>query len=351
MSTGTATAAAALPPPRTEEELDERLSRPSPGVVETLRRIPGDVLILGAAGKMGPSLARMVRRARDAAGSRDRVIAVARFSAPEREAALRGHGVETIRCDLADRDAVAALPDAPTVVFMAGQKFGTAGAPHAAWAANTVVPAIAAERWRGARFAVFSTGNVYPLSPAPSTGPAEDEPVGPVGEYAMSCLGRERVFEHFAARDGTRAVIIRLNYAVDLRYGVLVDVARKVWRGEPVDVTMGWANVIWQGDANAWTLQALELVAVPPAALNVSGPALRVRDAAERLAALLGREARIVGEEAPDALLTDARRAAALFGPPSVPTETLLAWVAAWVEAGGSSLGTPTKFEVRDGRF
>ncbi|HVE77800.1 MAG TPA: NAD-dependent epimerase/dehydratase family protein [Gemmatimonadaceae bacterium] len=337
-------------PPRDDEELEERLSRPTPEVVEALARLPGDVLVLGAAGKMGPSLARMVRRARDAAGSSDRVIAVARFSAPERESALRAHGIETIRCDLADRRAVAALPDAPILLFMAGQKFGTAAAPHAAWVANTVVPAVAAERWAGARFAVFSTGNVYPLSRVGGAGPAEDAPVGPVGEYAMSCLGRERVFEHFAARDGTRAAIIRLNYAVDLRYGVLVDVARKVWRGEPVDVTMAWANVIWQGDANAWTLRALALAAAPPAVLNVSGPALRIRDAAERLATLLGREARIVGAEAPDALLTDARRAAALFGPPAVPTETLLAWVAAWVR-GGRSSGAPTKFEVRDGRF
>jgi nucleoside-diphosphate-sugar epimerase len=314
--------------------------------------VPGDVIVLGASGKMGPSLSRMLRRARDEADSRGRVIAVARFSSAESERRLQEAGVETMRCDLADRAAVARLPDAPNVVFMAGQKFGTTGAAASTWGANTIVPAIAAERYAGARIVVFSTGNVYPLSPVARGGPSESDPVGPVGEYAMSCLGRERVLEYFSATRKTRVALIRLNYAVDLRYGVLVDVAQKVRAGAVVDLRMGFANVIWQGDANAWSIRALELASTPPTVLNVTGrETLSIRAVADRFGEVFGRPPRFEGVEAPDALLSDARRAAELFGPPTVDTDTLVTWVGEWIRQGGSVLGKPTGFEKRDGRF
>jgi nucleoside-diphosphate-sugar epimerase len=314
--------------------------------------VPGDVIVLGASGKMGPSLSRMLRRARDEADSRGRVIAVARFSSAESERRLQEAGVETMRCDLADRAAVARLPDAPNVVFMAGQKFGTTGAAASTWSANTIVPAIAAERYAGARIVAFSTGNVYPLSPVARGGPSESDPVGPVGEYAMSCLGRERVLEYFSATRKTRVALIRLNYAVDLRYGVLVDVAQKVRAGAVVDLRMGFANVIWQGDANAWSIRALELASTPPTVLNVTGrETLSIRAVADRFGEVFGRPPRFEGVEAPDALLSDARRAAELFGPPTVDTDTLVTWVGEWIRQGGSVLGKPTGFEKRDGRF
>ena len=343
---------AALAAPRTEEELEELLSRPTPDVVSSVARSSGDIVVLGASGKMGPSLSRMLRRALDESGRRARVIAVARFSDAAAERRLRDEGIETLRCDLSDRTAVATLPDASNVVFMAGQKFGTAAAPAITWGANTVVPAIAAERYHDARVVAFSTGNVYPLSSVARGGPREAEAVGPVGEYAMSCLGRERVFEYFATTRGMRVAIIRLNYAVDLRYGVLVDIAQRVRTGKPVELRMGFANVIWQGDANAWAIRALELASVPALVLNVTGrETLSVRNVAERFGKRFGCEPRFVGAEAEDALLSDASRAHELFGPPTVSTDMLISWVADWIDRGGALLEKPTHFEARDGRF
>lgn len=340
------------PPPDSETELEGLLSEPTDGVIDALRRVPGDVIVLGAAGKMGPTLARMVRRALDALRRSDRVIAVSRFSSGDAEHRLRAANVETIRCDLTDRAAVAALPDAPNVIFMAGQKFGTASAPGTTWVMNTVVPAIVAERYAGARIVAFSTGNVYPLVPVDGGGARESDPPGPVGEYANSCLGRERVLEYFAARDGTRVAIVRLNYAIDLRYGVLVDVAQRVWRGEPVDVRMGYVNVIWQGDANARAIQCLEHAAAPPFILNVTGgETISIRALAERFGAIFGKPARIEGEESPDALLSDATRSIELFGPPTVSVGQMIVWVADWIGRGGRVLEKPTHFETRDGAF
>ena len=344
--------AVAASAPASEEELEELLSRPTPGVLSALEALPGDFVVMGAGGKMGPSLSRMLRRALDSLGRGDRVIAVSRFSASEAERALRESAVETLRCDLFDRAAVAALPDAPNVVFMAGQKFGTSGSPAFTWAANTILPALAAERYRESRIVAFSTGNVYPLTPASGRGASESHPVGPVGEYAMSCVGRERVLEHFAARYGTRVAIVRLNYAVDLRYGVLVDVARKVRDGEPVDLAMGYVNVIWQGDANAQAIRSLEHAATPPFVVNVTGPeTLSIRTVAERFGEIFGRAPVLEGRERADALLSDASRAARLFGPSTVPAERLVEWVGEWMRSGGKTLDKPTHFETRDGRF
>lgn len=338
--------------PRNDEELEERLSRPSQPVIEALGRIPGDVVVLGAGGKMGPSLATMLRRAADHLGDSRQVIAVSRFSSGDTAAHLERAGVRVVRAELGDRDALARLPDAPHVVFLAGQKFGTRDLPSFTWAINTLVPAMVAERYAGSRIVAFSTGNVYALSAATGAGSRESDPLTPLGEYANSCVGRERVLEHVSRTRATPMAIIRLNYAVDLRYGVLVDIAHRIASGEPVCVDMGWVNVIWQGDANAQAIRALELATSPPFVVNVTGAErLSVRDAATRLGELLGIPPRFEGTEAPDALLSDTTLAQSLFGRPTVPTETLVAWVASWVGRGGTRLSKPTKFEVRDGRY
>jgi nucleoside-diphosphate-sugar epimerase len=315
--------------------------------------VEGDVIVLGAGGKMGPTLARMVRRGLDEIRHRKRrVIAVSRFSSASAAQSLRGHGVETIACDLLDRAAVNALPDAPNVIFMAGQKFGTSEAPELTWVMNTLVPAIVAERFAKSRIVVFSTGCVYPLMPADGRGAREDDPLTPPGEYANSCVGRERVFAHFAKQHGTRALMFRLCYAIELRYGVLLDVAQKVAQGLPVDVSMGFANVIWQGDANARAIQCLAHTASPPAALNVTGlERVSIRELAMRFGERLGRAAIITGTENPSAWIWDASRSYGLFGPPAVTLDEMIEATAQWMKLGGETIGKPTHFEVQDGKF
>jgi nucleoside-diphosphate-sugar epimerase len=335
--------------PRSEEELEEVLSRPSPSLAAMLARVPGDLVILGAGGKMGPSLARMARRATPAR----RVVAVSRWSSPAAELALQAVGVETVRADLRDPKALAALPDAPNVVFMAGQKFGTSGSPAATWSMNAGVPTLTAERYAGARMVVFSTGNVYPLSAPAMGGCTETAEPAPVGEYAFSCLARERLFEAGSGRHGTRVSIVRLNYAHDLRYGVLTDLAARIASRQPIDLAMGYVNVIWQGDANALALAALVRATAPePWIVNVAGPAvLRVADLALALGSRMGETPIFAGVEAPDALLSRSTRMSELLDEPLLPLETLLDWVADWVGRGGPLLGKPTGFEKRDGRF
>lgn len=340
------------PAPTTEAELEERLSRPTAGLLDTLRRHSGDLIILGAGGKMGPTLARMARRGLDAVGSNARVIAVSRFRDPAVAAGLGADGIEVIAADLLDPVALAALPDADNVIFMAGQKFGTLGNPAETWAMNAIVPARAAERFAGHRTVVFSTGNVYPLTPAAGGGPTESTPPGPIGEYAMSCLARERIFEHAALAYGTPVAIVRLNYAIDLRYGVLLDTARRVLAGQPVPLAMGFVNVIWQGDANARALQCLDLAASPADVLNLTGPeTISVRWLAGRFGELLGKSPVFQEVEAPDALLSNAARSIAQFGTPEVSLEEMIDWTAYWLTSGGRLIGKPTRFEVRDGRF
>ena len=330
------------------ESLEAFMARPSPALLDDLAHVDGDLLILGVAGKMGPTLARLAK----AAMPGRRVIGIARFSEPAVRERLESWGVETIACDLLDRAAVESLPDVSNVVFAAGHKFGASGNPALTWAMNTWVPSVVAERWQRSRIVAFSTGNVYPLTPPGGSAPVESSPVGPVGEYAQSCLGRERMFEHFSARFGTPGRIVRLNYAIDMRYGVLFDIASKLHRGDPVDVTMGHVNVIWQGDANEQVLRCLRHVTTPTSPINVTGTeALSVRRIATALAERLGVEARITGQEAGTALLSDASEASRLFGPPRIGLDTMLDWTAEWVKRGGESLGKPTKFEVRDGTF
>jgi nucleoside-diphosphate-sugar epimerase len=302
---------------------------------------------------MGPSLSRMARRAADGAGGATcRVIAVSRWSSDAAQRTLNDAGVETIRCDLLDRSVVAALPDAPNVIFMAGQKFGTTGAPAMTWGMNTLVPAICAERYSESRIVAFSTGNVYPLTPVDSGGARETDALGPVGEYAASCLGRERMFELYAERRGTRSAIVRLNYAIDLRYGVLVDIATRVFRGEEVSLGMGHVNVIWQGDANRMAIECLPRASAPPFIVNVTGTTtLSVRALATWFGERFSKPPRFVGTEGREALLSNASHMAATFGEPEESLSRMQAWVADWIEAGGSLLGKPTKFEARDGRF
>jgi len=338
---------------RTTADLEEWLSRPTPGVLETLRRVAGDIVVLGAGGKMGPSLARMVRRAlADSGATSRRVMAVSRFSSPSAKREIEAHGVEAIACDLLDREAVHALPDAPNVIFMAGQKFGTGDAPELTWVMNTLVPAHVAERYGGSRIVVFSTGCVYPLVPVAGGGAREGDPLGPAGDYANSCVGRERVFTHFAKVNGTPMLLYRLSYAIDLRYGVLRDVTQSVWEGRPVDVTMGYVNIIWQGDANARAIQCLEHVACPPSALNVTGcERVSIRALAQRFGEALGRPAMITGQESDTAWLFDASRSYELFGAPGVSLDEMIEATAQWVRCGGESLGKPTHFETRDGQF
>ena len=338
--------------PRTEAELDELLSRPTEGVVDALRRAPGDVIVLGAGGKMGPSLARMVRRAADELGDGRRVFAASRFGSPAVPAMLEEAGVEVLRVDLADREAIAALPEAPNVIFMAGQKFGTRELPALTWTVNTVVPALCVDRYRSSRLVAFSTGNVYPLVPVRSGGSRETDSPGPVGEYAWSCLGRERVLEYGSRTRGTPVAIVRLNYAVELRYGVLVDLALKILAGESIDVGMGHVNVIWQGDANAQAIQCLPHAAVPPFAVNVTGPeTLSVRALAQELGRVLDREPVLTGQEQGDALLSNTSLAQSLFGLPAMSAEGVLAWVGEWLRNGGATSGKATRFEEREGTF
>jgi len=335
-----------------EAQLEELLARPSSADVAFARTLAGDVLVLGAGGKMGPSLARRVRRACEAAGVPRRVVAASRFSEPGLVDSLEREGIAAVACDLLDPAALDRLPAAADVLFLAGRKFGSSGRPDLTWAHNTVLPTHVARRFASSRIVVFSTGNVYPLVAASSTGSVETDTPGPVGEYAQSCLGRERVFEYFSREEGTAGLLFRLNYATDLRYGVLADVARKVWAGEPVDLTVPRVNAIWQGDANSYAFRALGLAASPPAILNVTGVgSIAVRDAAQFFARRFGRAARFAGEEGPFALLSDSSRCRERLGEPEVALERLMEWTAGWVEAGGRDLGKPTKFERSDGRF
>ncbi|MGL4553749.1 MAG: NAD-dependent epimerase/dehydratase family protein, partial [Gemmataceae bacterium] len=298
------------------DHLETRLSEPTPAAVAALAAAPGDILLLGVGGKMGPTLARMARRAADLAGNPRRVIGVSRFTDAPAEARLNTHGVETVRADLLDFDRLRDLPDAPNVIFMAGMKFGSTVAPALTWAMNVLLPARVAERYPAARLVAFSTGNVYGLTPVAHGGSLESDAPHPVGEYAMTALGRERAIE-YAARGPT--AIVRLNYACEMRYGVLVDVARAVWEGRPVDVTTGHFNAIWQADANAVALACLAHASSPPLVLNLAGPELlSVRQVAAEFGRLFGKAPVITGVEGPVAFLSNAQRCVRAFGYPRV---------------------------------
>lgn len=335
-----------------EEQLDELLSRPAPEVIDALGRIDGDIVLLGVGGKMGPTLARMAVRATEVAGKKRRVIGVSRFSDPKAEEQLNAWGVETIRADLLEPAQVDKLPDAPNVVAMSALKFGSTGKAALTWGMNTYVPTLVCRRYAGSRIVAFSTGNVYPLSDVRRGGSRETDPVGPVGEYAMSTLGRERMYEYFAEATRTPTTIVRLNYACELRYGVIADMARRVQAGEAIDLRMSCVNAIWQGDANAAVWQSLERCASPAFTFNLAGPeTLSVRRLCEALAAELETTAQFIGEEAQDALLSNGGLGHELFGYPKVPIGRVVRWTADWVRRGERSLGKPTHFETRDGSY
>jgi nucleoside-diphosphate-sugar epimerase len=328
--------------------LEELMSRPSPELVRALAAAPGDILVLGVGGKMGPTLARMARRADPSR----RVIGVARFSEPGLRESLEAHGVECIPADLQSREALAALPDAPNVVFMAGRKFGSTGSEWLTWAMNAHVPALVAERFARSRIVAFSTACVYPFVPVDGPGAPESmPPTAPSGEYANSCVARERLFQHFSHLHGTPGRLLRLSYAIDMRYGVLHDVAQKVLQREPIDLAMGDANVIWQGEANDWALRTLAHCTTPTTALNLSGPRVRIRDLARALGERLGIAPVLQGQEADTAWLVDCSEAFRLFGPPQVSLDRMLDWTADWVQRGGASLHKPTHYEARDGKY
>jgi nucleoside-diphosphate-sugar epimerase len=342
-----------LPPLiHTEEELDDLLTRPQHGLVEFVRTLSGSLLVLGAGGKMGPTLAVLARRAAEAAGVALHILAVSRFSDPSVRGWLEAHGVKTIRADLLDREAVARLPDASHLIYLVGLKFGTTQQPAWTWAANTLVPSTVAERYRAARIVTLSTGNVYPLSAVTGGGSREEDPLTPLGEYANAAVARERIFEFHSERQGTRVVLLRLNYALDLRYGVLVDLAQKVWEGQAVDLRMGYVNCIWQGDANDLILRSLELAASPAVAFNLTSlEHYSVRHIARRFGELLDRPVQFSGQEADTALLSNSARLCARLGPPPTPLDPVMQWTAEWVRSGGRTLNRPTHFEEREGKF
>jgi nucleoside-diphosphate-sugar epimerase len=336
----------------TVAELEDMLCEPSPAVVEMMRRLPGDILFLGASGKIGPSLARMAKRASDYAGTSRRIIGVSRFSDQHAADQLEADGIETVKCDLLDEAAVSRLPDAPNVMFLVGMKFGATGNEAATWAMNSYLPGVICRRFRSSRIAAFSTGNIYGLVPVASNGSRENDELNPVGEYAMSCLGRERVFEYFSRTRGVPIAMIRLNYACEMRYGVLVDLAQKVWCNKPIDLSIGHFNILWQGDANAMALSALEHAATPPFVINVTGPELlNVRCVCERFGDLMNRIPEFTGVTGETALLSNAQHAFETIGQPRVSAEQLIQWIADWTMRGGPLLGKPTFFESREGKF
>jgi nucleoside-diphosphate-sugar epimerase len=337
---------------RDTAHLDDLLSSPTDVVIDTVRQLDGDFVVLGAAGKMGPSLSRMIRRALDATGKKLRVIAVSRFSSAGSEDEFERHNVETLKADLLDQKQLDALPDAPNVVYMAGMKFGSTNQEALTWAMNAYLPGMVCQKYRRSRIVAFSTGNVYGLVPVHGGGSVETDPLNPLGDYAMSCMGRERILEHFSRTLNIPLSIIRLNYAVEMRYGVIQDIASKVAAGQSVDVTMGNANVIWQGDANAMSIAAFAQAATPPFLLNVAGPELlSVRQIAHEFGRLLNKPVTITGAETGTALLNNGQLGHRLYGYPRVPLQQILKWTASWIQQGGTTLNKPTHFETRDGKF
>ncbi|HEY7326414.1 MAG TPA: NAD-dependent epimerase/dehydratase family protein [Gemmataceae bacterium] len=334
------------------EHLEDLLSEPTQAAVDALGALEGDLVVLGVAGKMGPSLARMALRASERAGVGRRVIGVARFSETGVEARLRTYGIETIRCDLLDPAQFNALPEMPNVVFMTGMKFGATGQEGRTWAMNCWLPGMVCRKYRRSRIVAFSTGNVYGLSPVALGGSVESDSLRPVGEYAQSCVGRERLFDYFSRTNDIPMSLLRLNYATEMRYGVLVDIAQRVRQGQSVDVTMGHANVLWQADANAMALASFAHVRTPPMVLNLAGPELlSVRGVAEEFARSFQRPLMVTGVESSDAFLSNAQQAHCLFGYPRVSAGQLITWIADWLERGGETLGKPTHFEVRHGQY
>jgi len=334
------------------EELDNKLYTLTDDFVDDLRTLKGDILILGAGGKMGPSLSKLTKLAVDAAGVNKRVVAVSRFSNKAAQKELEDLGIEIIAADLMDDDALQRIPEAENVIYMAGTKFGTTGNEHLTWAMNAYLPGRVAEKFKHSKIVAFSTGNVYPLTSIESTGPSEEHPVGPVGEYAQSCLGRERVFEHFSHLYNTPVLIYRLNYAIDLRYGVLLEIAKAVRIKKPIDLSMGFVNIIWQGDANQIAIRSLKLCSSPPKILNVTGSQITsVKWLANEFGKLFGINPVFENKEQPTALLSNSARMEELFPFRKVSIDEMILMTAEWLKLGGPLLNKPTHFQERTGKF
>lgn len=346
------------PAPKSVDELEDHLSEPDSAVIELLARLDSDIVFLGVGGKMGPTMARMAKRALNAAGSKRRVIGVSRFGGGDLRQRLESWDIETQVCDLLDEAAVAKLPDAPLVVSMSGFKFGATQNPSYSWAMNCYLPGIICQRYRHSRIVAFSTGNVYgpvPIVQAdgdPNCGSRESDPLVADGEYAMTAIGRERMYEHFSRSLEIPLAIVRLNYATELRYGVLVDLALQVDGGQPLDVSMARVNVLWLGDANRMTLRALVHTSTPPRVINMAGEELlELRSTAGRFAQLLGKQVTFRNREGTRALLNDGRDGYQYLGHPQVTADQMIAWTADWVHRGGETLGKPTHFQTTDGKF
>jgi len=336
----------------TLEQLEEMLSKPTPKLVDYFSELQGDIAFLGVGGKIGPSLARMARLASDKAGTDRQIFGVSRFSNPSLQKQMQQQGIETIRGDLLDADFVRQLPRVENVVFLAGNKFGSTDNTAFTWAMNVYVPGLVAEQFRNSRIVAYSTGAVYPFVQIESGGATEDTPPKADGEYSQSCLGRERMFEYGSAKFGTPTVLIRLNYAVEMRYGVLVDIGLRVKNKQPIDLTMGFANVVWQGDANAVVLQCFSLCESPARILNVTGPeTISIRRLANRFGELYGIDPVFENEESDTAWLSDATQCQRLFGYPNVPLDQIIIWTSKWIEKGLPLLNKPTHFETRNGKF
>ena len=328
------------------------LLQPSAALLNDLKEINGDILLLGVGGKMGPAMARLAKQAMQQAGINKKVIGVSRFSDKALQSKLEQDGVETIAADLLDEAGLAALPFAENVIYLAGNKFGTTGKEAFTWAMNAYLPGRVAEKYRNSRIVAFSTGNVYPFSPVSSGGLSEEEAVGPVGEYGQSCLGRERIFRYFSEKNHTPTLIYRLNYAVDLRYGVLLEIAKAVLEGRPIDLTSGNVNVIWQGDANEIAIRALRHCSSPAKILNVTGPEiLSVKWLAEQFGAAFDRPPVFVNEPQSTALLSNASECHRLFGYPRVTIREIIEITAEWLLQGGETFGKATHFQERNGKF
>lgn len=338
--------------PNNEEELDLLLSKPSDQLIEAVRHLSGDITILGANGKMGLSQSYMAKQAVEKAGVNKQVYAVSRFSDKEGRDKLESWGVKTIACDLLDAEQVKKLPVTENVIFMAGRKFGTGGSEPLTWAMNSLVPANCAMHYKGSRIVAFSTGCVYALVKAETGGSKETDAPEPIGEYAQSCLCRERIFEHFAVADKTPVLLYRLNYATDLRYGVLYDIGIKIWNNEPVVTGVDYFNIIWQGDANNYALLALQKTASPAEILNITGPdMLSVKDVAEEMGAIMKKPVQLVSKGHDHSYLNDASKSFRYFGKPSVSSKELIRLQAERIMHGGKGLNKPTHFEVDDGKF
>ena len=334
-----------------EHELDEYMSLPHDATVELMKKLDGDIMILGIGGKMGPTLGNLAVKAMHKAGVRKKVIGVSRFSDQESREKLDSLGITCIQCDLLNQDEVRQLPKVKNIIYMAGRKFGLRGTDYLYWAMNAIAPSHTADYFSDSNIVVFSTGNVYNLWPSDSQGPNETDPAVPYGEYSNSCLARERVFEYYSREKGTKILLYRLNYAIDLRYGVLFEIGKHVFEKKPVNIEMGYANVIWQGDANNIALRCLGHVASPPEILNVTGDKVRIRDIATKFGEIMKKEPVFEGKEAPTALLSDNSKMKRLMGESQISLDQMLQMTADWIQSGGKSLGKPTHYQTRDGQY